>query len=446
MKTKRIYVCTQCGAKSHQWQGQCAGCGAWNSLAERSEVKAAPVNKGARPSAATAFAENRPAPLSEMHSGRAVAYSSGLEALDEVLGKGFVPGGVVLLAGEPGIGKSTLLLQLVGNLARTGRTAVYVSAEESLGQIRNRAERLDLLCPELLAMATTRAEDALAALADANPPDLMVVDSVQTLSSEAVDGLPGSVTQVRAVSTSLAEQAKKCGTTLVLVGHVTKDGQIAGPKLLEHMVDTVLSLEGDRQHLFRMLRVMKNRFGPAHEILLFHMTGAGMEVVRDPSTFFLQDRDPGLSGAALCMAVSGQRPFAVEVQALVSKSFLAIPRRTALGFDANRLHLLLAVVEKKLRLNLSTVDIYAKIGGGMKLADPGLDAGIVAAVLSSFYDRALPEGAVVWGEIDLNGQIRPVATHDARLKQAKRLGYGPILHPGQAKNIADLQARLFGQG
>ncbi len=446
MKTKRVYVCSECGARSHQWQGQCAGCGAWNTLAERTEQRPAPGAKGARPTPATALAENRPAPLADLRTDRAVAFSSGLEALDEVLGKGFVPGGVVLLAGEPGIGKSTLLLQLVGNLARTGRTAVYVSAEESLAQIRSRAQRLDLLCPELLAMATTRAEDALAALAEAEPPDLMVVDSVQTLSSEAVDGLPGSVSQVRAVSTALAEQAKKCGTTLVLVGHVTKDGQIAGPKLLEHMVDTVLSLEGDRQHLFRMLRVMKNRFGPAHEILLFHMTGSGMEIVGDPSTFFLADRDPGLSGAALCMAVSGQRPFAVEVQALVSKTFLAIPRRTALGFDANRLHLLLAVVEKKLRLNLSTVDIYAKIGGGMKLADPALDAAIVAAVLSSFYDRPLPEGAVVWGEIDLNGQIRPVANHDARLRQASRLGYAPALHPATVKNIAALQARLFGQG
>ena len=446
MKTRRVYVCSECGARSHQWQGQCAGCGAWNTMAERAEAKPAASAPGRRACAETLLAENRPAPLAELRQGRAVAYSSGLEALDEVLGKGFVPGGVVLLAGEPGIGKSTLLLQLVGNLARTGRSAVYVSAEESLGQIRGRAERLDLLSPDLLAMATTRAEDALAALAQGQAPDLMVVDSVQTLSSEAVEGLPGSVSQVRAGATALVEQAKRCGTTLVLVGHVTKDGQIAGPKLLEHMVDTVLSLEGDRQHLFRMLRVMKNRFGPAHEILLFHMTGAGMEVVDDPSTFFLQDRDPGLSGAALCMAVSGQRPFAVEVQALVTKTFLAIPRRTALGFDANRLHLLLAVMEKKLRLNLGGVDIYAKIGGGMKLADPALDAAIVAAVLSSFYDRALPEGAVTWGEIDLNGQIRPVASHDIRLKQAARLGHAPVLHPGEVKNIAVLQTRLFGQG
>jgi DNA repair protein RadA/Sms len=274
----------------------------------------------------------------------------------------------------------------------------------------------------------------------------MILDSVQTMASDQIDGLPGSVSQVRAVSTALVETAKRTGTTLVLVGHVTKDGQIAGPKLLEHMVDTVLSLEGDRKHLFRMLRVMKNRFGPAHEILLYQMTGDGMEVVTDPSTFFLHDRDPELSGASLCMAVSGRRAYAVEVQALATRTVLAIPRRTALGFDANRLHLLLAVMEKKLRLNLSTVDIYTKIGGGMKLSDPGLDTAIVAAVLSSFYDRPLPEGAVVWGEVDLNGQIRPVAGDDARSKQAGQLGYGPVLGPGAVKSIAQLQSRLFGKG
>ena len=447
MKNRTIHVCSSCGARTHQWQGKCPRCGEWNTLVEQAapRIAGAAKPKSAAPPA-TARAVNIPQPLKDVSFEGAATYSSGQEALDRILGKGLVPGAAVLLAGEPGIGKSTLLLQLVGHLARTGRAALYVSAEESLGQLRSRAERLGLLSPELSAMATTRAEDALAALEGPERPELMILDSVQTMASDQIDGLPGSVSQVRAVSTALVETAKRTGTTLVLVGHVTKDGQIAGPKLLEHMVDTVLSLEGDRKHLFRMLRVMKNRFGPAHEILLYQMTGDGMEVVTDPSTFFLHDRDPELSGASLCMAVSGRRSYAVEVQALATKTVLAIPRRTALGFDANRLHLLLAVMEKKLRLNLSTVDIYTKIGGGMKLSDPGLDTAIVAAVLSSFYDRPLPESAVVWGEVDLNGQIRPVAGDDARTKQARQLGYGPVLGPGAVKNIAQLQSRLFGRG
>lgn len=446
MKSKRFFLCSACGARAGQWAGQCAACGEWNTLEEQTAAPKNAAGRAARAAQTAPAASVRPQSLQDAQFQSAEAFSSGMESLDRTLGKGFVPGAAILLAGEPGIGKSTLLLQLVGALAQTGRKVVYVSAEESLGQIRGRAERLGLLCPELMAMSTTRAEDAMSVLADDDPPALMILDSVQTVASDEVDGLPGSVSQVRAVATAMVELAKRNGTTLMLVGHVTKEGQIAGPKMLEHMVDTVLSLEGDRKHLFRMLRVMKNRFGPAHELLLFQMNSDGMEVVDDPSTFFLQDRDPTLSGTSLCMAVSGQRPFAVEVQALVSKSVLAIPRRTALGFDANRLHLLLAVIEKKLRVNLSGVDIYTKIGGGMKIQDPGLDTAIIAAVLSSLYDRPLPEASVVWGEVDLNGQVRPVASQDIRLNQAKRLGYGPILHPAEAGNIADLQRRLFGAG
>ena len=231
----------------------------------------------------------------------------------------------------------------------------------------------------------------------------------------------------------------------VLVGHVSKDGVLAGPRLLEHMVDTVISLEGDRRQMFRLLRVFKNRFGPNEELLVFRMGGRGMEVVDDPSTFFLGDRDASLSGTAVVMAVDGQRPLAVEVQALVARTFLSIPRRAALGFDANRLHLLLAVLEKRLKLNFGQVDIYAKVGGGMKLQEPGLDLALVAAVLSSYYDVPLPEKCVLWGEVDLNGQVRPVAAHDLRLAQARRLGFEPVIHPGKGgiATIADLQQKLF---
>jgi DNA repair protein RadA/Sms len=388
--------------------------------------------------------------LASEEQSQAEAWSTGLSALDELLGKGLMPGSSVLLGGEPGIGKSTLLLQLAAQAAKSGRGVLYVSGEESLGQIKARAGRLNALVPGLEALGSSRLEDILPALAQPTPPGLVVVDSVQTISSGEMDGLPGSVGQVRTVATRLVEICRDKGACLVLVGHVTKDGSIAGPKLLEHVVDTVLSLEGDRQHMFRLLRVLKNRFGPSNELLVFQMEQCGLTVVPDPSTYFLGDRDPGLSGTALVMALDGHRPFAVEVQALATKSFLAMPRRTVLGFDANRLHLLLAVLEKRLRLPLGQFDIYTKIGGGLRLQDPGLDLGVVAAVLSSFFDRSLPERAVFWGEVDLNGQIRPVLGQDVRRRQAERLGYAPLLIsrsqscPKGVVHVQELTRRLFG--
>jgi DNA repair protein RadA/Sms len=392
---------------------------------------------------------NRPVDLRNLPTLLEDRFSSQLSGLDGILGSGFVPGGVILLGGEPGIGKSTLLLQVSASMEGSGKGVVYVSGEESLSQIRSRAERLDMLGNRLTALASNQVDDILACMEDR--PSLIIVDSVQTMISSKVDGLPGSVSQVRAVATALTERAKQTGVTVILVGHVTKDGQIAGPKLLEHMVDTVLYLEGDKEHLFRILRVVKNRFGPSNEILLFEMREKGMSVIEDPSTFFLQARDTALSGTALVMSMESQRPFVVEVQALVTKTFLAFPRRTALGFDANRLHLLIAVMEKRLQVNLGQVDVYAKVGGGLRMKDPGLDLGIVAAILSSFYDRPLPEGAVFWGEVDLNGQIRPVTGHEVRLRQADNLGYAPMVHPKTGSGgkgcsrIGDVQRMLFGQ-
>jgi DNA repair protein RadA/Sms len=439
MKTKQAYRCAACGAQSPRWQGQCPSCREWNTLEAVSVARktSAPVGADA--------AQDRPRLLEDLEAEDLAARTSGMGSLDALLGSGLVPGAAILLGGEPGIGKSTLLLQLAGCQARLGHTAVYLSGEESLPQLKGRAERLGLLGPGLMALATNRVEDALAVLDDPAPPELLIVDSVQTLASPLAEGIPGSVSQVRAVSGELVEKTKKTGTTLILVGHVTKDGQIAGPKLLEHMVDTVLYLEGDRKHFSRILRVLKNRFGPSDELVVFTMKERGLEVVEDPATFFLGARDPSLSGTAMAMAVDGQRPFAVEVQALVSKSFLSIPRRTALGFDTNRLNLLLAVLEKRLRLNLGGYDIYAKITGGLASRDPGLDLAVVSAVLSSFYDRPLPEMSVFWGEVDLNGQVRPVAAHDVRLKQAGRLGHGPVCHSGACPTLADLQRLLFGR-
>ncbi|WP_446423852.1 DNA repair protein RadA [Mailhella sp.] len=447
-KIREIYVCKACGAQSAQWKGQCSQCREWNTLELTRTVQNSASKRGDRPLSAA----SRVQPLMRVAGHDHSSFGTGLDALDRVLGRGFVPGAAILVGGEPGIGKSTLLLQLAGAVAREGKTVLYASGEESLPQIKSRAERLGVLYDDLLALSTSRVEDLFPVLDDAaSAPALLIVDSVQTLASDSAEGLPGNVSQVRAVATELVERCKRCDTTLVLVGHVTKDGTLAGPRLLEHLVDTVISLEGDRREMFRMLRVLKNRFGPNQELLIFRMVQRGLEIVEDPSTFFLGARDTALSGTAVVMAVDGQRPFAVEIQALAARSFLSIPRRTGLGFDVNRLHLLLAVLEKHLRLNFGQVDIYAKVGGGMRLQEPGLDLALVAAVLSSFYDIPLPERCVLWGEVDLNGQIRPVSSHDIRLKQAERLGYSPIICPSSAKGrgvatVADLQRMLFRKG
>ena len=441
-KIKESYVCTACGSRTPQWRGQCPQCREWNTL----ELTASPRTGKGRTRRPALPGESRPVPLASVSEQGYRPFGTGLEALDRVLGKGFVPGSAILVGGEPGIGKSTLLLQVAGAVAQAGRSVVYASGEESLPQIKGRAERLNVLNDNLLAIATSRVEDLHHTL-EQEPPALLVVDSVQTLTSLEAEGLPGNVSQVRAVATDLLERCRLCGTTLVLVGHVTKEGALAGPRLLEHMVDTVISLEGDRRQMFRLLRVFKNRFGPNEELLVFQMARTGLEIIEDPATFFLGARDASLSGTAVVMAVDGHRPLAVEVQALVTRTYLAIPRRTGLGFDVNRLHLLLAVLEKRLKLNFGQVDIYAKVGGGMRLQEPGLDLALVAAVLSSFYDIPLPERAVLWGEVDLNGQVRPVAAQDIRLHQAQRLGYGPTVHPdierGGISTVVELQQKLF---
>ena len=445
-KLREVYVCGACGARASQWRGQCLACGEWNTL----EAVVVQATKSGTASGALAPPAEPLLSLKDVPDTSGSVFSTGVEAMDRILGGGFVQGASILVGGEPGIGKSTLLLQLAGAVALSGRRAVYLSGEEGLGQLKARAERLGVLHDNLFALSTSQVEDVFNVLQDGNPPKLLVVDSVQTLSSRQAEGLPGNVGQVRAVATELAEICRKSGICVLFVGHVTKDGAIAGPKLLEHLVDTVISLEGDRRHMFRLLRVLKNRFGSNQELLVFQMAGQGMEIVTDPATYFLEARDPSLSGTAVVMGIEGQRPFAVEIQALVAKTFLAIPRRTGLGFDVNRLHLLLAVLEKRLRLNLSQVDIYAKIGGGLRLQDPGMDLALVAAVLSSFYDIPVPERAIFWGEVDLNGQIRPVPAHSVRYEQARRLSYDPVFPesskpgPGCVRTLVDLQKKLFG--
>lgn len=369
-----------------------------------------------------------------------------------VLGGGVVPGSIVLVGGDPGIGKSTLLLQMALEMAgdHSARKVLYVSGEESERQIKMRALRLTRqpgeksagFSDDLLLLTETNLEAILEQIG-ALKPDLLIVDSIQTVYLPEMSLTAGSVSQVRECANRLRELAKSSGMAVFLVGHVTKEGVIAGPRVLEHIVDTVLYLEGDRQLQARLLRVLKNRFGPSDELVVFTMREQGLEIVDDPSTFFLSARDASLPGTAVALAVDGQRPFAVEIQALAAKTYLAIPRRTALGFDTNRLNLLLAVMEKRLKLNLAQFDLYAKTGGGLALRDPGLDLAVVAAVLSSFYDRPLPENAVFWGEVDLNGQIRPAPGHEVRLRQAKRLGYQAV-HADNCKTLQDMQRRLFG--
>ncbi len=440
-KIKEVYICSECGKQFSQWQGQCSNCQSWNTLEA--------VVQSTQKKTATKSYENsrKPQILGDVSTEHSEPFSSGIEALDAILGKGLMPGAAILLGGEPGIGKSTLLLQLAGSVANAGKNVLYVSGEETLVQIKGRAERLNVLHQNLLALSTNSTADVLPLLSANTAPDLLIVDSVQTLLSEEAVGLAGNVSQVKAVATELIEACKQNNVVLVLVGHVTKENTLAGPRLLEHSVDTVISLEGDRRQGLRLFRVLKNRFGPNHELLVFRMEEEGLSVVDDPSTLFLEARNPSLSGTAVVMALESHRPIAVEVQALVSHSFLSIPRRTALGFDLNRLHLLLAVLEKRLKLNFSQVDIYAKLGGGIKLQDPGIDLALVAAILSSFYDKPLPEKAVFWGEIDLNGQIRPTQAQDIRKNQAEKLGYKPIVYPNTSKNknttLVDFQQYLF---
>lgn len=441
-KIREIYVCSSCGGQASQWKGQCSICGEWNTLEARTVQPAKSGGAGRRIGPA--------GPQNLLRLGDAPdivsqSFSTGVGALDRVLGQGLVPGAAILIGGEPGIGKSTLLLQLAGAVAASGRTVVYLSGEESLGQIKSRAERLGVLHENLLALSSNQIDDILPSLEGPGAPSLLVADSVQTLASASAEGLPGNISQVRSVASELMEACKKNDVTLVLVGHVTKEGNLAGPKLLEHMVDTVISLEGDREQIFRIMRVLKNRFGPNQELLVFQMLGQGLELVEDPSTFFLGARDPLLSGTAVVMAVDGRRTFAVEVQALATRSYLNIPRRAALGLDVNRLHLILAVLEKRLKLSFGQTDLYVKIGGGIRLQEPGLDLALAASILSSYYDVPLPERGAFWGEVDLNGQIRPAASHALRKDQALRLGYAPLFYPrvdGEKGGISNLNQLL----
>jgi DNA repair protein RadA/Sms len=419
------FVCQSCGAVASRWAGKCAGCGEWNTLVEELDAAPPPGSGLAKASKGRAVA------LETLAKGREkiTRIPTGLSELDRVSGGGIVPGSAVLIGGEPGIGKSTLLLQLAAQFAAAGRRALYFSGEEAAAQVRLRAERLGLSGAPLALACETNLSNILATLSEGERPDLVVVDSIQTLWADALEAAPGTVSQVRAATQALVRFAKAQGAALVLVGHVTKDGQIAGPKVIEHMVDTVLYFEGDRGHAFRILRAAKNRFGATDEIGVFEMAAEGLREVANPSELFLGDRLASTPGSAVFAGVEGTRPILVEIQALVVPSGLGTPRRAVVGWDASRLAMLLAVIDARCGVSFAQHDVYLNVAGGLKIAEPAADLAAAAALLSSVSNVALPPHQVYFGEVSLSGAVRPAGHLLTRLKEAQKLGFKQAVLP-----------------
>ncbi len=423
MKREVLFFCTSCGHESKKWIGQCPGCGAWNSFAE--QPRAPRSRAGAQPGPRAVLV-----PVSEAAASPAVRTPTGIDGVDRVLGGGLVAGSLVLLAGEPGIGKSTLFLQVAAAMARPGAPAVYVTGEESAEQVALRAQRTRSVGPDVLLLPETSCQAVLEQLRTVSPA-LVVVDSIQTMVVDEVDALAGSVAQVRQVAAHFQTWAKTGGAPVVLVGHVTKEGTIAGPKLLEHLVDVVVSLEGEPGHDLRLLRATKNRFGTIAELALFAMGERGMEGVLNPSAWLLEDRQAGAPGSAVVAALEGTSPLLVEVQALVAPSALGTPRRVAQGFEGSRLALLLAVLERHTGLGFADRDVYVNLVGGISLSEPALDLAVAAALVSSTSDRALPADLAVFGEIGLLGEVRGVSRAAERAREAAALGFGRVAVAGR---------------
>jgi len=435
-KVRAVYTCQQCGAQTSKWSGRCADCGAWNSLeaevVERKTTGMALVLEGGAP----------PVPMDQVDVLSEPRFPTGLAELDRVLGGGVVPGSLVLLGGPPGIGKSTLLLQICERLRSSHPPILYVSGEESARQIRLRADRLQVGGEGVLLLSETRLEAIENRLLECRP-GLVIVDSIQTLFRSDLSPAPGSVTQVRECAASLMRIAKKEGIPMILVGHVTKDGQLAGPRVLEHLVDTVLYFEGEGQHNVRALRSVKNRFGASHEVGLFEMTVGGLQPIYDASSFFLRQRSRNTAGSIVFPSMEGSRPVLVELQALVNASVAAEkgvpPVRRAVGLDGNRLSLLLAVMSRRLsRLNTGKADVYASCAGGLRLSEPALDLPLVLAIASSRRDRPIPLGMAAVGEVGLGGEIRQVSQLEPRLKELSKMGFQRVLVPPGGPTVAEL--------
>ena len=421
------FVCQNCGAAYARWAGRCEACGAWNALVE--EGAAAPSRSSRK---GRLFAVE---PLKGA-THEAPRLACGISEFDRVTGGGLVRGSVLLLGGDPGIGKSTLLIEVAAAFARGRHRAVYISGEEAVAQVRLRAERLGLIDAAVELAAETSIEDIVATLSQGVVPRLLVIDSIQTMWTQAVEAAPGTVTQVRSAAGELIRFAKRTGAAVILVGHVTKDGQIAGPRVVEHMVDAVLSFEGEGAQQFRILRAVKNRFGPTDEIGVFEMTGTGLREVVNPSALFLSERELGSPGTAVFAGIEGTRPVLVEIQALVAPTTLGTPRRAVVGWDASRLSMVLAVLEAHCGVRLSGHDVYLNVAGGLRIQEPAADVAAAAALVSSLARAPLPADAVFFGEVSLSGAVRPVAQSAARLKEAQKLGFARAVAPEAARSEA----------
>ena len=441
-KLKTRYVCQACGSEQHRWQGQCPDCAEWNTLVQEA-------------SGVTVFSAKH-----DLSSGGRAVELVGLDAVvalpdrmqtgiaefDRAIGGGIVPGSAMLLGGDPGIGKSTLLLQVAAKLAASGREVVYVSGEEAADQVRLRAIRLGLGRAPVRLAAATSVRDILTTVSQGEPPALLVIDSIQTMHSDLIEGAPGTVSQVRASAQELVRFAKDRGTALVLVGHVTKDGTIAGPRVLEHMVDTVLGFEGERSHQYRILRAAKNRFGGTDEIGVFAMEGGGLIEVPNPSALFLTQRGEPVSGTSVFPALEGTRPVLVEIQALVVRlASGATPRRAAVGWDGGRLAMVLAVLEARCGISFATAEVYLNVAGGYRLSDPAADLAVAAALVSALSERPVPQDAVVMGEIALSGEVRPVAHAGLRLKESNKLGFDRAWVPAGTDGAGGIALARFGK-
>lgn len=422
-KTKTVYVCSECGAESPKWLGRCPQCGEWNTYQEEHIV----VDKKATSLAPTGLlTEARAVPLNTVEQRDVVRLTTANAELDRVLGGGIVPGALILIGGEPGIGKSTLVLQMAMQLPRR---VLYVSGEESIQQIKLRADRISRASADNCLVVSDTRIDVLQQHIDQTRPDIVIVDSIQTMQTERTDSLPGSISQIKECTAVLMRLAKTLNIPIILIGHINKDGQLAGPKVLEHMVDVVLQFEGDRNHIYRILRSIKNRFGSTNEIGIFEMMGDGLREVSNPSEMLLGEYAADLSGVAIASAIEGARPFLIETQALVSTAAYGTPQRSAMGFDVRRMNMLLAVLEKRAGFKIAAKDVFLNLAGGIKVTDTALDLPVAAAILSSSTDMAVARGVCMAGEIGLSGELRPVARTESRVREAAKLGFSKIIIP-----------------
>ncbi|WP_138381331.1 DNA repair protein RadA [Luteithermobacter gelatinilyticus] len=429
-RARKKYVCQSCGTVTSKWMGQCEGCGEWNSLVEETdESLPSGLGRGA------ANAKGRIIELGDLKGSEAAPprMVSGIKEFDRACGGGLVPGSALLIGGDPGIGKSTILLQAMSRLAHKGISAVYISGEESTNQVRMRARRLGLADSPVRLGSETSLRDIVSTL-EHTTPQVVVIDSIQTMYADTIESAPGTVAQVRTCAQELIRFAKRRNVCVLIVGHVTKDGQIAGPRVLEHMVDTVLYFEGERAHQFRILRAVKNRFGGTDEIGVFEMSDQGLQEVHNPSALFLGNRSDQVTGSAVFAGMEGSRPLLVEMQALVAPSSLATPRRAVVGWDSGRLAMIIAVLDARCGLGLGGYDIYLNVAGGLRINEPAADLAVAAALISSLSGRPIPAETVLFGEISLSGEIRPVGQADARLKESAKLGFEQAYIPANIKH------------